>query len=153
MQRFRFGHETFGIASGETLELKVSEPGEFTTLADFASLTILGCSLVGALIVREAPPRTLSALDRAAWVAGYIHKYAGVDLPPLTQCQMFVEVEEANRLLLAIEAQHVYVAFCWDVDQDWRQGGYAKWAAKYPDLDRQCRANSREESQSVPKNM
>jgi hypothetical protein len=41
MQRFRYGHETFAINSGETLELTVSEPGECVDLADFASRTIL----------------------------------------------------------------------------------------------------------------
>jgi hypothetical protein len=79
-------------------------------------------------------------LDRAALVADYIQRFDGVDLPPLTECQMFVEAEEADRLVLSIKAQQVYVAFYWDVDQDSRQGGYVTWAAKHPDLDKQCRS-------------
>jgi hypothetical protein len=119
MRRVRHGAETFGLASGETLELRVSEPGEFASLADFASQTILACSLVGYEIALQAPPRSLAELDRAGWVSESVRRYAGVELPPPAESRLFALVEGPDRLELAIDAGRVFVAFCWDRDRDW----------------------------------
>ena len=116
----RRGAETFGLASGETLDLRVSNPGEFTNLADFASRTILACSLVGYEIVAQAPPRTLAELDRAAWVANSVCHHSRVKLLAPAECQLFALVEEPNRLELAIGVGDVFVAFCWECDWEWR---------------------------------
>jgi hypothetical protein len=116
----RHGIETFGLASGETMDLCVSEPGEFASLAGFASRTILACSLGGYEIVAQATPRALAELDRSGWVAESVRRYAGVELPPPAECRLFALVEEPDRLELAIDAGRVFVAFCWDCDRDWR---------------------------------
>jgi hypothetical protein len=117
MRRIRHGAETFGIASGETLDLRVSEPGEFVDLADFASRTILACSLVGYEIVAQASPRSLAELDRADWVAASIERFTGVVLPPPAECRLFAGVERPECLNLAIDVGRVFVAFCWDCDK------------------------------------
>jgi hypothetical protein len=119
MQRIRHGAETFGFASGETLDIRVSEPGECANLADFAHRTILACSLIGYQIVAEAPPRTLAGLDRAAWVSDAVRQFAGFALPPPAECGLFALIDETDRLELVIDAGQVFVAFCWYRDQDW----------------------------------
>ena len=120
MRRVRHGAETFGLASGETLDLRVSEPGEFADLADFASRTILSCSLVGYEIVTQTPPRSLADLDRAGWVVESVRRFVGVELSSLAACRLFALVEEPDRLELAIDAGRVFVAFCWFLDREWR---------------------------------
>jgi hypothetical protein len=81
----------------------------------------LAWRLIGGLIAAQAPQRTLAELDRAAFVAQYIRRYGGLDLPSDDQCQLFANVEVADRLELAIAAGGIYIAFCWWIDQDWRK--------------------------------
>ena len=114
MEKLRLGAKEFGESSGETLELLISAPGEFKDLVDFASRTLLACRLVGPLIVQQAPRRYLSELDRAAWVAEYIHRFAGIDLPPPADCLLYAHVELENCLELAIEAGERFIGFRWD---------------------------------------
>ena len=132
MRQVRLGAETFGLASGETLHLHVSEPGECVSLADFASRTILACSLVGYEVVTQAPPRTLAELDRAGWVAEAVRQHASVELPTPAACPLFALVEKPDRLELALGPGPVYVAFCWDIDREWR----ARHAEPYAAADR-----------------
>jgi hypothetical protein len=125
MRRTWWNAPTFRVAPGETLTLYVSEPGEFESLADFASRTILSCSLIGYLVVAQAPPRTLAELARAEWVVEQTRRFGGVDVPEAAECQVFALKDEADVLELAIGAGQVFVAFCWERDRDWlaRQAG------------------------------
>lgn len=120
MRQVRLGAETFGLASGETLRLSISDPDEYSSLAHFASRTILACSLVGYEIVVESPVRTLAQFDRAGWVAEALRRHAGVELPPPDACPLFALVEEPDRLELAFGAGRIFVAFFWEVDRAWQ---------------------------------
>ncbi len=120
MRQLHLGAETFGRTSGQTLHLHISDPGECASLADFASRTILACSLVGYEIVAESPPRTLAEVNCSGWVAESIRRYAGVDLPPPSLCPLFALVENSDRLELAVGAGTVFVAFCWHIDREWQ---------------------------------
>jgi hypothetical protein len=113
MQRLRFGINEFGAASGESLELCVSAPGEFADLPEFTSRTLLACRLIGYEIVQKAPHRSLAELDRAAWVSEYVLRFAGIDLPDLATCRLYAHVEMPNHLELAIEFGQRFIAFYW----------------------------------------
>jgi hypothetical protein len=126
MRRIKRGAETFGLASGESLDLRVSDPGECVSLADFASRTILACRLIGYEIVAESPPRTLGDFDRSAWVVELVRQHTGVDLLPPGECPIFVSVDEPDRLEMVLGSGPEFVVFCWQIDREWQDSSLGR---------------------------